>query len=324
MRMDMMSGKLPDIINLAGLQSTSINCSEYLTDLSPYLKQTFGEDLSDIQTTVIEALMEDGQLFSITPNFNLSVLCSLDRLQEEKLTTDKFCELIETSKSKDLVSNMTVLRVLLENSLDDVIHLETKTVDTDQLQKFLEFAAAFPSTANGDNTTVQESLLNGDIVFAQAELSSLRDFRFMLTELGENIQIYGYPSPSGDSVVLEASNYLAISKSSKNPEAAWLFISSMMEPELQQQFSHRVFPIRKSCLEEQIEEAKQSESGFSDTAEALLEQMFDRIGRQSVLDESAVQIIYEVAEAFFAGDTSLDSTIDVIDSRLSIYLSEQD
>ncbi|MGN1000132.1 MAG: hypothetical protein ACI4PO_11325, partial [Faecousia sp.] len=43
MRMDLMSGNLPDMINLAGFRGTAIDSETYLLDLLPYVQTSFGE-----------------------------------------------------------------------------------------------------------------------------------------------------------------------------------------------------------------------------------------------------------------------------------------
>jgi hypothetical protein len=56
-----------------------------------------------------------------------------------------------------------------------------------------------------------------------------------------------------------------------------------------------------------------------DRFEALL----NRTERINLYDENIYNIAYEVAEAYFAGDKTLDEAVQLIQSRAELYVNEQ-
>ena len=318
-----MSGDIPDILNLSGLQETSINGDDYLIDLLPYMKECYGEQLSGVKASVCEALMEGDKLLTITPNFKLRILCSLTPVESD-LTVEQFVAILSESNDTSMISRDMVLDILLENTLSDLIDMEANSLDIEVLQDILIQANRFPKASGTDALSAREALYSGSMRFYSADLSSFRSFRQLIYDLGDGIYIYGYPGISEDSVVMEANNYLAITTASKHPDAAWQFISSMMESDFQKKYSHRTFPLVTEVLDDFVEEAKNSKSGFSDKADDLLDNMFAKISQGSITNISVKQIITEEAEAYFSGDKEVEEVVKIIKNRVQIYLSEQD
>lgn len=319
---DIMSGNIPDILNLSGLQETSIYSDEYLLDLLPYMQGSYGEELDGIQTSVIQAQMSGEQLLTVTPNYNLKILCSLTSVGTE-LTTDLFCDLLDQGKEKGMISRNEVMEILFENTVAEFIDASSNTLEGDALQELLTRAKPFPDVAETDGASVAEGLYSGNILFASTELSSFRSFRQLIYDLGDEITIYGYPGITEDAVVLEANNFLAITTATSHPDVAWEFILTMLEPEFQRKYSHRTFPLATDVLDELVLEAESSETGFSEGAAAMLDEMFSTISLGSVGCSAIRDIITEEAQAYFSGDKSREDVVEIIQNRVHIYLSEQ-
>ena len=217
-----------------------------------------------------------------------------------ELTTELFCDLLEQSSEKGMISRSEVMEILFENTLAELVDTSSNTLDGDALQDLLSKAEPFPDVKETDMTSVKERLYSGSILFVSEELSSFRSFRQLVYELGDEITIYGYPGISDDSVILEANNYLSITTSSQHPDAAWEFLATMLEPEFQRKYSHRTFPLVKEVLDELETEAKSSETGFSENAKRLLDEMFSTISLGSVGSENVQKIITEEAQAYDA------------------------
>lgn len=317
-----MSGDIPDILNLSGLQETTVYQDEYLIDLMPYVCKKYGDDLEGIQKEVLQAQIVDDHLLTITPNFKLNILCSLTSV-DEVLTTEKFLDVLSRNSQKDMVSRDDVLEILLENTLSEIIDPVSNTIDEEMLAQILEETKQFPSVAKNDVDSITEGLYSGGISFAVASLSSFRSYRQLVLELGDTFYVYGYPGISRDAIVMEANNYLAITTSSQHPDAAWAFIETMLEPAFQKKYSHRTFPIVREVLDELISEAKETEVGFSDHAEERLDVLFTSVSLGKVDYESIFCIITEEAESYFSGDKDVNEVVSIIQNRVHIYLAEQ-
>lgn len=316
---DIMSGNVPDILNLSGLHETSINNNVYLLDLLPYMQSEFGEDLSGVQSSVIEAQMAGRELLTVTPNYKVKVICSYINFDSE-LTTDLFL-LFNEDEVKTGTSRSEILDILLENTVLDLIDPVTNTFDVIALQELLLKVKDFP--ADTQIAYGSKGLYSGELAFAGIELSSFRSFRQLIYELGDEIKIYGYPGLSKDSVIVESNNYLSITTASEHPNIAWDFIATMLNPEFQQKYSHRTFPLVTEVLEELVIDAKSSEAGFSDNASMLLDRLFSGMSLGATANESICEIIKEEAAVYFSGDKSLEDVVKIIESRIQIVLSEQ-
>ena len=54
-----------------------------------------------------------------------------------------------------------------------------------------------------------------------------------------------------------------------------------------------------------------------------VEALFDTPRSSILLDKNVRDIVLEVAGAYFAGDRDLDQTVQMLNSRVSLYLNEQ-
>lgn len=190
MRMDLMSGNLPDMINLAGFRGTAIDTETYLLNLLPYVQTSFGESMEPLQSNVVEALMRDGKLFYITPIYHTEAIITAETNISEPLTLRAFDALLESGDHEHL-TNEAVLSALTKYGIHDLIHTEEQTMDTDALRSMLEIANRFPDKAITDEVSGAERLISGDVPFLEAEIFSLRNFRTMYYDMGGGGAIRG-------------------------------------------------------------------------------------------------------------------------------------
>ena len=127
----------------------------------------------------------------------------------------------------------------------------------------------------------------------------------------------------------------AINSDSKNKEGAWDFLEYLLSEEYQK-LLREGFPVRKDCIEiylndmydpyvkfsEDIGEA--SEYGSREENIARMREMLDAAvfndwrGKINPLRD----IIYEEVQMYFAGDATLDETVNKIQNRVQLYLDE--
>jgi ABC-type glycerol-3-phosphate transport system substrate-binding protein len=187
-------------------------------------------------------------------------------------------------------------------------------------------------------------------------ISSFREFNSREKELfGEDIVFFGFPNSNGtEGGVLYDDMSLAISSASKNKDAAFEFVKLfMMEdyqmPEENQYYSYG-FPCLKSAFDQAGEYAQErmywidSETGekeyYEDTyydektgkdypitpiSDERLAYIKDRIMQCNTLrsyDEEIINLVNEEASAYFAGEKSAEEVARIIQSRVSIYVRE--
>lgn len=142
----------------------------------------------------------------------------------------------------------------------------------------------------------------------------------------------GYPTQDGSPCnKLSAYGGYGISASSTHKEGAWAFIEYLVSSQTgKETYQHGIATLR-SAMEDMLERSKEEKnlsiSGYeipSATDEdirqfrELLDNAVIRDGELDVVDE----ILTEELDICFSGGRSVDETVDVIQSRVQLYLDE--
>ena len=200
------------------------------------------------------------------------------------------------------------------------------------------------STIEDDEMT---QLQRGDTLLANGYVYSSYEIKnFLNLYIPKNgIVNIGFPTDSGSGVVLRVDNGLAISDKCQNKDGAWEFIKSTLTDDFQgNQWS---LPVTVSAFDAMMEKAKepdyymekgekvyvdstayigQTEYKLDTITDEQIQEFKDYINGASMVsttyDSDLMDIVTEEAEAFFAGDKSVDEVADLIQSRASIYLGE--
>ena len=167
----------------------------------------------------------------------------------------------------------------------------------------------------------------------------------------EPVAFVGYPTTKENgSFLSHDGSILAINAKSKNKDGAWQFIRQQLTKDAQESNSGRGggFPVMKSALEKQFEEAmteeyyedeegnkKRSEKttwGYEDFTVRIyaakdyeVEAIRNLIENTDTLyqyDQKMMEIITEEANAFFEGQKSAKEVADIIQNRVQIYVNE--
>ena len=126
---------------------------------------------------------------------------------------------------------------------------------------------------------------------------------------------------------------------SKHKEQAWEFISQFLSADYQQKLTHS-FPIRKDIFEDIINEGltvsnEPRESlyfegekplyiyNISEEQSLALNELISNASYASTIDYNIYNIIMEEAEAYWSNTKTLHETQDIIQNRISLYISEK-
>ena len=147
--------------------------------------------------------------------------------------------------------------------------------------------------------------------------------------VGKPVSIIGFPTPDG-SCGTDMSIYpVGVLKSSAHPEACLAFLKDWLLHPTQ-------IPVYRHLFEEEIREAGQPGTAADDDPfsqrldpplteqEAQqLRELIAAVEHTTLVDQTALDIIREETAAFLAGQRSAEETARLIQSRLSLYVSEQ-
>ena len=110
---------------------------------------------------------------------------------------------------------------------------------------------------------------------------------------------------------------MAIPANSANKEGAWAFIKEQLSMDKQMDMEDSL-PVNRQALLRRAEEELSGEQ-----VERFMGLLENTRGADRCSDSQVRDIILECGQAYLAGDKSLEETVELIQSRASIYVSEQ-
>lgn len=260
------------------------------------------------------------------------------------------------------MSRSSALYQLCSGNLNAFVDVKnaTCTFNTPEFVQLLELCKSYPedSSMKGDKTQeewdaywneYEYQYINDKTLFQQFYIHDLKQTlreRYQYFDKAD-VTLVGYPT------VKENSNggrfnfdyTLAISANSAMKDQAWGFFTDMLSEESQEKLGWQL-PLRKEAFDKIAEEAMQPETYKDQNGETQLitwyrgsEEMEQIIPTQKDIDEiknyimniteiayydeQIYTIVQEETEKFFSGDQTAQAAADMIQSRASLYLSEQ-
>lgn len=261
----------------------------------------------------------------------------------------------------DYAQKSSILYCCLAFNQDEFIDWSTNqcNFDSEEFKKLLAFVADFPDEFDwqADERSTPRKIQEGDVLLDTMGVSDFESVQVYPAMFGEPVTFIGYPTMDGSNgCMLNSNGALGISSKSQNKDGAWAFIESYLSRSSDERFSWG-FPTRKSELDRKIEEATKvtyltdengepildedgnpipeggvSSVGYGDwdytyhsvTEEeaALVKQLIEAARPAASTDDQMITIITEEAEPFFKGQKSVDDVVNVIQSRIQLYLNE--
>lgn len=227
--------------------------------------------------------------------------------------------------------------------------------------RLLEYAKTFTPDAELENYEASETDSAAYRISQGQQMLNIVSFG-TFNDYGEDIfktdtTYIGFPNLSGEpGEVFQAYECYAMSSACKNKEAAWEFLRSFLSEEYQ--LSGSYFPTNKKAFDELLADAQVIEyetdangnykldangerirevigimydgvsyyniySGITAERAAAIEELANRVTKRVNYDTSILDIVEEQAAAYFAGDKTAEETAKLVQSKASIYVSEQ-
>jgi len=339
MHADITGDNPPDIIDLSQLNINDLAKQSVLEDLTPYLEKSNRLSGGDFVPSVLNAYTINDKLVTIPRVFYINTLMAKTALvgEEPGWTLDELIKLADTYPEADLFVYMTK-----QDALQTCIQYNSSafadykkgicSFDTPEFIKVLEFANRFEENQdnNGNLDTVEEFREN-KILLNYRRLGSVSGYQIDLTLFGEPLTFIGYPTSEGSNgAFIEGLETLGITANSSHKKAAWTFLESYLGDSSQDVTSRTFFSSRSDELDEQLKEAMTTEFDYRETKiyPATQEQvdeiksLIEGAKRPNDNDADVLSIINEEAEAYFKGQKSAEDVAKIIQSRVSIYVSE--
>lgn len=220
--------------------------------------------------------------------------------------------------------------------------------------ELLEFAGSFPDTIDIDDSASLRDLYKSGraLLYPIRILNVWSVAQAEAVFAGENVIFPGHPVGENKlnetgAVAYPADGLLTMNRNSLHKDGVWQFMKYCLSEQIQQQATG--IPLLRTVSEERLTNALTPEYVLVDgvevpkvrsfvrfegeqpveltvvTAEnaAVFQSLVESIHRSRTVEEAMYSIVLEEAEMFFAGDRTAEKTADVIQSRVSLYVSER-
>lgn len=321
-------------------------------DLYDWLSKDTALQKDNIFQCVLQSLEYNNGLFVITPYFRIKTLVTKSA---DILPSSWSCSAF-ISLSNSLQAPVQLLSNMSQSNLTDILckygiftpgELEAssrKSTDS-SLRDILDFLYNLPHetpslTSFSDCSPYQE----GTYLLYNAAIYNIADYLSLKVRFGydNRLTFLGFPSSQGGVSHIVHGDYYAISKSSTVKEGAWEFIKFVLE----NVSSNSYIPALNTAVFEEWCSQQQSYSYLFETGAAytpielqtnpspnefnitkeLIDAFTDTLNTAKSLPPLPYQIsemIEEELSSFFSGQNSAEKTMDFIQNRVRIYLSEK-
>lgn len=348
---DIVAGNPPDLIDLRDVNVENYIAKGVLTDLYPLMEADTALAKEDFLESALRIYEKNGRLYGICPLFGLSTLSGrpADIGGRDGWTVADLQSLLASKPAGtelwNYASREEILTALLTKGLDAYVDWTdgSCTFDSSEFISLLEFAGQFPGQDTftyEDADSMYKKIQEGKVLLQPLNMTSVADYLYQDAMFDGEMACIGYPTADGSvGTYVEGNQAIGITEKSANKEGAWAFLSTLLSEEYQDTVgSLDGLPLRRSSLEKLLAKAmepKEEESAvimsddFTYEMKAATQEQVDAIrhlletakpGRNT--DTEIMTIISEEAASFFAGQKTAAEVAGIIQSRVQIYISE--
>ena len=256
------------------------------------------------------------------------------------------------------MTKLSFLNMMILMNKNEYINKDTGECyfDTDGFIDLLDFInGTFPTEINYEDRdesywdNYETQFLDGRTLLSDVSIYYLRDInRTEKGTFGEPVTYIGFPNNSGSiGTSISPQTRFAISSKSANKEGAWEFLKYFLSDEFYELEGGYGLPIKISRFEKMAEQAMTPETYTDENGvEQVItpsywingqrvelglptQEMIDKV--RSLIDETTqilnyddalMKIIEDETAPFFAGQKSAKDVVNIINSKVSIYISE--
>ena len=337
----------------------------YLEDLWPYIRQDEAE-LKYGQNGLLEAPLKaaevNGSLYLVFQEASINTLVGPQRLVGDRCgwTFEELLEIFSTmpegsSILRHYLTQADMFRQMAVPLLDQYVDWGTGqcSFDSDGFRELLVFLASFPDefqTLLSQNALYEECaqrMLGGKQMLEAASCIGMGIVTMLDTHFDDQVSFVGYPTSDGSpsSMFIPHGTILAMSSACRNKEAAWTYMSQMLNRNLHSISQiENMFPIQVKTPINKTDyllvckaklKGKSVTTGpsdflpnivFIDTSDKQDQERFDALIDNTHQfywpDDALADVVWESIGPYLAGDRGLDDTIALVQNRAMLYVNE--
>ena len=318
------------------------------------LSGTIPKDLQDqVFDCVWNAGTIDGKLIGLTTKVNTSgMLTSSDTWSGDTWTLEELLELADHSSPDTLegLIPMSVFRsypeyllrdLVLSNIPSSLVDWETGTChfDSDTFRKLLAYCKNTPvpeANSNHINPAAIQAVRNGEYLAYSCDISGLADFSDQMSLFDDSYHWVGYPTDDPNGNLVYASSFLVVNQNSENMDVIREFLPTLYSDEVQRKEGDTC--LRRDILRKYVcipewdtrPQFNMGEGIFlllagKPDGSSYVEEYIDYMDHCILAppeDRAIADIVFEEVSAYFSGDKDMDTVINIIQSRVQLYLDE--
>jgi maltose-binding protein MalE len=352
---DMIAGRIPDIIDFNYLDFHSLASSGFLANLNKWFEHDNHISRTDFHERVFELLEVEGNLYAALPAFMIATYLAPARLvgTEPGITLERLKQLdeqfndgnslLQSEFSRSFIDMHTMVnrRALID------FDMGVARFDTNEFIQVLEYASRL-----GDNEVIapiyeqfpfESSIRHGNDHLSFSMIHHLDQLFQSEFFAGTEITPIGFPVDDGVGSLMLPVSLFGIGEGAQNPSGAWAFLRFLLT-DMQNEMLGGI-PVSQTFFDEwvnhsmnppQIVDSPHVTHGlyiggvFVEPVPATQDQanrtlrMIESLG--SVLtggEEVVVNIVAEEVNSFFLGHRSAEEAARIIQSRVQIYVWER-
>ena len=333
---EIISGKYPDLILFNDLAPFSYIKKGLLVNLYDYIDADSEIGRDDI--AVIDKLEINSGVYYLSNSFNIETLVALysDFGDRYGWTLDEYLE-IEKSlpNGVETLYNTTKEQFLYQISsryIRNAVDWEKGSADfnNDTFISILEASKRVnenPENENDMNFTYGPvRVAEKSLVAAASWINSVWKLAFEEKMANNKLSFIGWPTVDGScGSDLYIHDPIGICSQSAYTDGCWEFVKYMMTIRLPENGDRlpSYMPGLKSLVDSAMKEGSQGGVEMSEYDAERFYDLLSEIENVSIYDENILNIIMDDAGEFFSGAKTAANTADIIQSRVSIYLAEQ-
>lgn len=353
-RMEIVSGKGPDLIDFGLLYSPRDVSGGILENLYTYMQEDISFQKQDYFYNIIDSFGVGESLYVMVPSFRITSFATID---EELIGLDNWNvqTMINCYEGRPQgmslfpgETKVAVFGMICTGSMENYVDWDKGTCrfDSDSFKSLLMFANQFPLKLNlAEDVSIKDMFSEGKSLLFPAYISDVYEIRKIKMLLGENSFFVGYPMDEGSGNISVINNIaIGIGKNCKNKDAAWHFIKSLLSNDFQNSVTNGL-PVSRSSLQLLFDDAMKETylnnkekkikaeilfegedsvpiySIASNDAE-LLTSIIEKVEYNSAIDRNLYNIVLEEADSLFHEKGTIDSVSDIIQNRANVYMKE--
>jgi ABC-type glycerol-3-phosphate transport system substrate-binding protein len=332
LNLKLLAGDTPDIFCFNSLNIMALENANLVLDLREYMENDDAFQADDYYMNIWEQFSLHGKLYEFIPAFELIGLAgqTSEIGARDGWSFEEWLAFSQSHSDKPMLNltSTAMLEYMEMYSLSAFVDVENASCnfETDSFYQFLEIISQMPTQNTGS-----ESILN------IARIDSVYDYLFMNGRTEQTIT--GFPSSDGNGPSIHASYSYGICSKTAYPEECWDFLMFLLDEQNADNLTS--FSMRKSVNEALFAQAQLP----ADDPDSLVYQCYDENDTQiQPLAQEEVDylksllatadsirfryadvesIVSEEVPAYLNTDKTAEDVAALIQSRVSIFLAEQ-